>query len=444
MPGVSVLLVLLPLILATLVAGFRAPMQVLLPLYALTVPLGSTFSVPGLPPEFGSGSSLVGLTLTGALAVRLLLIPSSRQLPGLPTGVWLSLLALAVCSTVWSISTATTVTALQVLTSLVLLYGLVAMSQAGLAVRKRLELALVTGGVAVSLWGILQTLTNSLPTSEASGPRFGRDLLGPNHTAAALLLPLAIALSRLEWARTARGRVAYGASVAALVAAITLSGSRGGLVGAGMTFLVFAVFSRRPRLLLLSGAVVAAVVGGVIVADPGGIGSRQLREGSSGRTDIWQVGLTACRRDCPLGTGWGTFGVVYERTQSSVPTAKVLRRGTTYEPHNIFLLLAIEAGVTGLVLLLAGLVLTARQAWKLPAHLRAPPLAALAGLVTSGFFLSNFEFKYFWMTLIYVTVVNTVHRSSLAPQLTAAVPEHVTAGTGTQPTASATDALTSV
>jgi O-antigen ligase len=438
------MVVLLPLVLATVVAGFRAPMQVLLPLYALTVPLGSTFSVPGLPPEFGSASSLVGLTLTGALAVRLLVMPSSRRMPGLPTGVWLGLLALAVCSMVWSISTATTLTALQVLSSLVLLYALVAMSQAGMAVRERLELALVTGGVAVSLWGILQTLTNSLPTSEASGPRFGRDLLGPNHTAAALLLPLAIALSRLESRSTSRGRVVYGASVAALVAAITLSGSRGGLVGAGVTFLVFAVLSRRPRLLLVSGAVVAAVVGGVIVADPGGIGSRQLREGSSGRTDIWQVGLTACRSDCPRGTGWGTFGVVYERTQSSVPTAKVLRRGTTYEPHNIFLLLAIEAGITGLVLLLAGLTLTARQAWKLPAQLRAPPLAALAGLITSAFFLSNFEFKYFWMTLLYVTVMDTVHHSSRAPRRTAAVPGHDTAGGSAQPPASVGGALTAV
>jgi len=133
--------------------------------------------------------------------------------------------------------------------------------------------------------------------------------------------------------------------------------------------------------------------------------------------------------------------VVYERTQSSVRTAKVLRRGTTYEPHNIFLLLAVEAGVTGLVLLLVGLILTARQAWKLPAQLRAPPLAALAGLVTSGYFLSNFEFKYFWMTLIYVTVVNTVHRSSLAPQTTAAVPGH---GARAQPTASGGGSLTAV
>lgn len=403
-----VALALVPLAVAALVAGFRAPLTALLPLYAIAVPIGSTFSVPGLPPAFGSASSVLGMVLTAALLVRLLTVPESRHVPELPLAAWLALLALAIATLGWTVSVSATRGGLPVLGSLVLLYAVVVTSHLDAGTLARLEVALVAGGVAVSIWGIYQAATDSLPESDASGPRFGRDLLGPNHTAAALLLPLAVSLGRAVAARTAAVRIAFAASATVLIAAITLTGSRGGLVSAAATFVAFALQSRWRRVLFGYGVLVTAVVVGVIWVNPGGIGERMTREGSSGRTDIWRVGLASCRTDCLTGTGWGTFPDVYERTQPVVADAKVLRRGTTFEPHNIFLLVAVEAGITGLLLLVGGLLLTLRQAWRIPRRFRGPPLAALAGLVASGFFLSNFEFKYFWMTLLYVALVHRV------------------------------------
>ncbi|MCA1670863.1 MAG: O-antigen ligase family protein, partial [Actinobacteria bacterium] len=143
----------------------------------------------------------------------------------------------------------------------------------------------------------------------------------------------------------------------------------------------------------------------VLVFNPAGLGERQVTsEGSSGRAEIWAVGLSACPTYCLTGSGWGTFPVVYKMEQASVPEARVLRRGVANQPHNIAMLAGIEAGVLGLLLVVVGLGLTLADALRLPAALRAPPVAALFGTFVSSFFLSNLEFKFFWMVLAYVAL----------------------------------------
>jgi hypothetical protein len=90
--------------------------------------------------------------------------------------------------------------------------------------------------------------------------------------------------------------------------------------------------------------------------------------------------------------------------QASVPEAQVLQRGVAWQPHNIAMLAGIEAGVLGLLLVVVGLGLTFADALHLPAALRAPPVAALFGTFVSSVFLSNLEFKFFWMVLAYVAL----------------------------------------
>ena len=77
---------------------------------------------------------------------------------------------------------------------------------------------------------------------------------------------------------------------------------------------------------------------------------------SSGRLDIWQVGLAACADYCGIGSGWGTFPDVYAETQATVPGARVLTgEEGSYQAHNLWLLAIVELGVAGLLLLLIGL-----------------------------------------------------------------------------------------
>jgi O-antigen ligase len=96
---------------------------------------------------------------------------------------------------------------------------------------------------------------------------------------------------------------------------------------------------------------------------------------------------------------------VYAETQSSVPDAAVLvGKGGSYEPHNVWFLAAIELGLPGLLLLALVFALTFIEAVRLPPSLRGPPVSAFVATIFAALFLSNLEFKFFWMALILVSL----------------------------------------
>ncbi len=407
--SVATLLV-LPVALIFVVLGLRRPVSVILPVYAATVPFGSALST-GLPSPFSALSSVLGVLLMVGLAGRLVFGRSSPV--GFPAtvSVWLLFLGVAGASAVWSVAPQLTEAGFQNLGSLVLLYLLLALTVVEFADLRRLEIAIVIGGAAAAVYGLLQLFAlGGLPTSsDGGGARFGRDLLGANNTAAALLLPLAVALCRsADWPRLG-GRIAYGGAAALILAGIVLTGSRGGLLATAACFgtALFAVMRGR-KVLLGYLAVALVTVTMVLVLQPAGVGSRTDSTDSSGRTDIWKIGIKACETYCLQGSGWGTFPRVYELTQPRVPEARVLVRGTSYEPHNIWILIGVEAGLAGLVLAALGLILTLRDTLRLPAMLRAPPLTAIVATLVAAFFLSNFEYKFFWMGLMYALLCRNV------------------------------------
>jgi hypothetical protein len=51
---------------------------------------------------------------------------------------------------------------------------------------------------------------------------------------------------------------------------------------------------------------------------------------------------------------------------------------------------------------------TVADAVRLPARLRGPPLAALLGTLAAAMFLSNLEYKFFWMALVMVALSRNV------------------------------------
>ncbi len=408
----AVAAVLVPLVIAALVAAFRTPIYSLLPAYAALLPYGSGLTLPiGLPPSYSSLSTLVGFSLIVALAVRAALGGRSprRLPPSLP--VWLLLLGLMTASTLWSVSPDETIATLLVIAGVVVLFLLLAITDIDARAVARTETAAILGGAAACCYGLYQAFTGTLPSDGLpnSSARFGIDLVGDNHIAVALLVPLAIALDRATSTNSVRRGVLNGLAVALLLAGIVLSGSRTGLVGAMVVFVTVLLYARRRQVLVGLGVVGVVAVIVVIVFNPGGVGQRQKDVDDSGRADIFAVGATACDTYCGVGSGWGTFGEIYERTQAATPEAKVLVRATRYAPHNNWLLLIIEVGVAGVVLLCIGFVLTIWEALRLPRHLRGAPLGALLGVLVSGYFLSNFEFKYFWFALVFVMLVRNAH-----------------------------------
>jgi O-antigen ligase len=82
----------------------------------------------------------------------------------------------------------------------------------------------------------------------------------------------------------------------------------------------------------------------------------------------------------------------------------VLVGAGTYQAHDVWILIAIELGLPGLLLFAAGMFFTTLDALHLSPRLRGPPLAGFIATLFAAFFLSNVEYKFFWMALIYVAL----------------------------------------
>jgi O-antigen ligase len=408
-PTLVLVVALMPVVVAYVIACLRDPLRYALPPYAVMIPFSSLLAIGSGP--FSSLSSLLGLLLGVALVAQL--ITSRRGSPQLLVAVpiWLAFLSLSALSLFWSIAPRATVADLLVLASQVLLFVALAVTRFDQVTLRRFGTALIVGGVLVVLYGLAQlTVLGGLPAPDGRAARFGNDLLGANNQAAALLLPIAIASAR-ALTGPARSRLTHGAATLLMLFGVLMTGSRGGTLAPVVvlaTIVLLGAARRATKVGLVAAAAVLLAV--VLLVNPGGVGQRQLKEGSgsSGRTDIWAVGLYACPRYCLAGAGGGGFPTVYQQELESVPDARVQERGSTFEPHNIYLLVVIELGVLGLLLTLAGLGTALTGALRLPEAMRGPPVAALLGTMVSSFFLSNLEFKFFWAVLAYAAISVTV------------------------------------
>jgi O-antigen ligase len=364
-------------------------------------------------------SSLLGLVLGVSLIIQLITNRAGASHIPLAVPVWLGYLALSAFTIFWSIAPHITASDFQVLASQVVLFVALVLTRFDRETLHRFGTAILTGGVLVVVYFLLQaTVIGGVSGSRASGgARYGDDLLGANNQAAAMLLPIAIAATRAMSGDDRRSRGLNGLATVMLLIGVIMTGSRGGLLSTLVVLAVVLFLGPAKRLVKIGvaagGALLVAVV---LIVQPAGLGSRQVDHTektttsnvSSGRTDIWAVGLSACKSYCLSGAGGGNFGQVYQAELASVPQARVQERGSTFEPHNIFLLALIEVGIGGLVLLVIGLGTAFSGAIRLPRDLRAPPVAALVGTVVSSFFLSNLEFKFFWAVLAFVAVSETV------------------------------------
>ena len=192
-----------------------------------------------------------------------------------------------------------------------------------------------------------------------------------------------------------------------------MTGSRTGTLGAGIVAIVMiAVFPRGGRRGLGAALLVGAVASALVwITHPFGLAERTFASAtsSSGRLDIWQVGLAACADYCGIGSGWGTFPDVYAETQATVPGARVLTgEEGSYQAHNLWLLAIVELGVAGLLLLLVGLGISLYYALKLPADYRPAAVGSMMGLIVGLFFLSSLEFKMFWLACMLVSLYRNV------------------------------------
>ena len=404
------------------IASFRSPVAVLLTVFAVIVPVGSLVEIPlPLPPPFNTPSSVVGAIAIAALIMHLLgerLAGEQRRSPWVPAAVawWVGFAAIASLSFLWSVNAEETIAELSILVSLIALYVLASFAVTTPEDLRRFEFSIVLGGLIAAGYAVLLLVSAGLPRFGDDTPRFASSggvegEAGPNETAAALLLPLAIAAGRAVDPTTEhRGRWVAAAGLIAM--AIALTASRGGLLAMGVVLSIVAWQAGRIR--IVGYAVTAALATLLIVPTFGAeaLQERLFQESSSGRTLIWKTALEACDRHCVIGSGYGTFPDVYNEALgvSAQITGTKLRK----KAHNIWVRVTIETGLAGLIAMSGALYLQWNELRRIPRPFRGPPLAGFLGVLAANVFLSNIGFKYFWLAMIHAMLTTVVWRRAPA------------------------------
>ena len=268
----------------------------------------------------------------------------------------------------------------------------------------------------------------------------------PNQLAASLLLPFLIGLAMtLDRPRPAMPRwraLAAPVGTGFALAAIVLSGSRGGVLATVVGAIVLLALAwrwaswQRERIrsvvvgagLGLAALVVAGVLsttlapGSRVASVLGGEAVRRLGavESSSGRAEIWTAGALACQTYCTTGAGLGTFSGVYNDV---LAFSNVTRNvGLSRPGHNLYLEIAVETGLVGMLLFWTAVgtefrtIARRRTAWLAPA-LAAAVVAILVADIFEGFLW----FKHAWLpfTLIRVFERAADHETAVADALVA-------------------------
>jgi O-antigen ligase len=173
------------------------------------------------------------------------------------------------------------------------------------------------------------------------------------------------------------------------------------------------VYGGRWRSAFVTLALVVALVGFVYVNEATSGAAGRLSSGnSSGRVDIWRVGLRMVKANPVRGVGSGNFTIAephYLLAPGSIGRPELIL-DTPLVAHNIYLHVLAEMGIVGLTLFLAVLALSIGSAIRAVSIFRLRRerslevlgralVIALAGVLAADFFVSEQYSKQLWVLL---------------------------------------------
>jgi putative inorganic carbon (HCO3(-)) transporter len=224
--------------------------------------------------------------------------------------------------------------------------------------------------------------------------RLFADTIHPNVMAGYLviLLPVSVTLLFFAWGQLRRQlRLALILASLFIFAILILTKSRGAWMGFGAMILLLVTLRWRRGWLMLPAFLLAAIgvlalVGSGPVLDA--LATSGTVNGVAGRVEIWSRAIFMIRDFSFTGIGMGTFGNLADALYPFLLVAP----GTIPHAHNLFLQVAVDLGIPGLIAWLAIFGLVARCAWDVYRYGRrlqdAWIMALGAGLLGSQFALA--------------------------------------------------------
>lgn len=378
------------------------PIDMALGLYALMLPFDSVTAMG--EAKTGVTLNLVVGAMAGAAILGAGLIRNHLRLPPRAAWLWTLFLGWNLMTVAWALQTNLALHELVTPVSLVLLYLATVSWPATEKQLARLNYLTILGGSCASC-AVIYLFSTGVSyrawSSRASLVIAGRET-NPDHLATLLLLPLTLVIAEFLEAKNWR-RKAFATVITGILGyAILLTMSRAALVAIAVMLGVYALrmgFNR--RVFILGGALLC-----LTVFMPAIFFERirtSMLTGGDGRLDIWRAGLAAWKKYWFLGAGFGNFPVAYA---DFAGFAKVFH-GYNRASHNVFLEVAVELGVVGVVLLAVALYAHFRQFWlvraaegKLPTSLVALEAVSWA-MLAYGFFADMLWDKGFWLVLMF-------------------------------------------
>jgi len=277
--------------------------------------------------------------------------------------------------------------------------------------------AFVIGAVMSAVVGLLQS----------GGSRLAGGIGDPDTEAALLAAALMLDVGLIATLRSgsaARSLAVVGALI--MVAGLLATGSRGGFVALAAVLVAAVLFGGRWRGRAAGLMLVAAVlIPFYLFAFASSAAVQHLGSSSStGRTDLWKVGIKMWEANPIVGVGSGNFETasIHYVQQAGPITRADLIVDTPHVAHNTYLEIVDELGVPGFLMFLViviGSLAAAMRAARIyerrgdtAFELMARALVlALIALLTADFFISNEYEHLLWLLLALAPALLAVARS---------------------------------
>jgi len=387
---IGVALVLLGIAPFALYFMLKRPLIFPLGLYIMMVP------VDGLLLSSTTASFTRFVAIISGVALLFHMIVQRRVLvPPKSWAVWGLYMLMASFTALWTIDPASTAFTISQLLALYVFFTLLSLYPADRNDVRIVGAIIVASGVFFAAWGLADYLTGIRFQGRLS-VFLGSNMLDPNHAAASLLLPIALAVGTLLETRNIALRLAALISSITMISMLFLTGSRGAVIALAV-MLLYIAWRTRYRLQIL--AIMA--LGGLASLLTPTVWDRFADKdlgGGSGRLFIWDVARLALKDHWLAGAGIGAFPAAYNHALFSI--YQPVFQGWSRPSHNAFLCAFVELGIFGGVLH----IFAWYRSWS-DSRGNVVVEASVVGLAIASVFLDVLWFKYIWLAFMMAVLV---------------------------------------